>query len=173
MTTRILPESFDGPTAQRLNDEVQAEYVRRYGSGDETVISAADFTPPHGGYFIGYDESGRPVASGAWRKHGESAAEMKRLFVVASARGRGLARAMVAHLEADAAAAGCSQMVLETGDGQPEALALYASMGYAPVTPFGFYAGEKGAHHLGKSLTGEAVEEQIEGENRPDETMVA
>lgn len=171
MTARILPDSFDSPAARRLNDEVQAEYVRRYGSGDETVISAADFTPPRGGYFIGYDEAGQPVASGAWRAHGESDAEMKRLYVAASARGRGLARAMVAHLEADAAAAGRTRMVLETGEGQPEALALYASLGYAPVTPFGYYAGEAGACHLGKSLTGEA--DSPLGDSSPDETVVA
>ena len=37
------------------------------------------------------------------------------MFVVPEARGRGLARRILAALEADAAAAGRSRMVLETG----------------------------------------------------------
>jgi GNAT superfamily N-acetyltransferase len=152
VTTTIRPESFDSDIAQQLNLQVQAEYTRRYGGGDETVIVAADFTAPNGGYFIAVTEAGVAVASGAWRAHGESDAEMKRLYVIDAARGQGLARMMVAHLEADAAAAGRTRMILETGDGQPEALNLYDSLGYRPVEPFGFYAGEEGARHLGKPL---------------------
>jgi hypothetical protein len=44
-------------------------------------------------------------------------------------------------------------VVLETGRAQPEAIALYASSGYEPIAPFGYYADAPGAVHLGKSLS--------------------
>lgn len=141
---------------------VQQEYVNRYGSVDTTLLRSADFEPPHGAFFVCYlgDE---PVGTGAWRSHGERDAEMKRLFVAEPARGLGLARALVARLEADAVAGGRSRMILESGSGQPEALALYESMGYRPVTPFGVYANEPGACHLGKVLSDRPVASGVDG----------
>ncbi|MDX3529958.1 GNAT family N-acetyltransferase [Streptomyces sp. ID05-39B] len=145
MNIRRVP--FDHPDAVKLNDEVQAEYHERYGDGgDATVLEPADFDPPRGVYLIAYDELGRPVATGGWRSqeaNGEGNedgdAELKRMFVVKQARGHGLARRMLAELEADARAAGRLRMVLETGTEQPEAIALYASSGYEPCTKFGYY----------------------------------
>ncbi|HIW64459.1 MAG TPA: GNAT family N-acetyltransferase [Candidatus Stackebrandtia excrementipullorum] len=148
---RIERQSYDSEVVQRLVALVQEEYVRRYGSVDATVLQADDFEPPNGAFFVCFLD-GEPVGTGAWRRHGERDAEMKRLFVVESARGLGLARAVVARLELDAAAAGRTRMVLESGVEQPEALSLYASMGYRAVTPFGFYANEPDARHLGKEL---------------------
>ncbi|MEU9671423.1 GNAT family N-acetyltransferase [Streptomyces bobili] len=145
MNIRRVP--FDHPDAVKLNDEVQAEYHERYGDGgDATVLEPADFDPPRGVYLIAYDELGRPVATGGWRRQDENGegnqdgdAELKRMFVVKQARGRGLARRMLAELETDARAAGRLRMVLETGTEQPEAIALYASSGYEPCTKFGYY----------------------------------
>ncbi|MFF8192179.1 GNAT family N-acetyltransferase [Streptomyces bobili] len=145
MNIRRVP--FDHPDAVKLNDEVQAEYHERYGDGgDATVLEPADFDPPRGVYLIAYDELGRPVATGGWRSQDENGegnqdgdAELKRMFVVKQARGRGLARRMLAALEDDARAAGRLRMVLETGTEQPEAIALYASSGYEPCTKFGYY----------------------------------
>ncbi|MFF7533192.1 GNAT family N-acetyltransferase [Streptomyces bobili] len=145
MNIRRVP--FDHPDAVKLNDEVQAEYHERYGDGgDATVLEPADFDPPRGVYLIAYDELGRPVATGGWRSQDENGegnedgdAELKRMFVVKQARGRGLARRMLATLEDDARAAGRLRMVLETGTEQPEAIALYTSSGYEPCTKFGYY----------------------------------
>ncbi|MFD5265526.1 GNAT family N-acetyltransferase [Streptomyces sp. NPDC058335] len=145
MNIRRVP--FDHPDAVKLNDEVQAEYHERYGDGgDATVLEPADFDPPRGVYLIAYDELDRPVATGGWRSQDENGegnqdgdAELKRMFVVKQARGRGLARRMLAALEEDARAAGRLRMVLETGTEQPEAIALYTSSGYEPCTKFGYY----------------------------------
>ncbi|GGW37143.1 MULTISPECIES: GNAT family N-acetyltransferase [Streptomyces] len=145
MNIRRVP--FDHPDAVKLNDEVQAEYHERYGDGgDATVLEPADFDPPRGVYLIAYDELDRPVATGGWRSQDENGegnedgdAELKRMFVVKQARGRGLARRMLAELETDARAAGRLRMVLETGTEQPEAIALYTSSGYEPCTKFGYY----------------------------------
>ncbi|KUM94314.1 acetyltransferase [Streptomyces cellostaticus] len=138
---------FDHPDAVKLNDEVQAEYHLRYGDGgDATALDAADFDPPRGVYLIAYDEQDRPVATGGWRSQDRNEegnedgdAELKRMFVVAQLRGRGLARRMLTALEEDARTAGRARMVLETGTKQPEAIALYTSSGYEPCTKFGYY----------------------------------
>ncbi|MEU6858262.1 GNAT family N-acetyltransferase [Glycomyces sp. NPDC046736] len=139
--------------AQRLCAEIQAEYVRRYGSGDETELGTGDFDPPRGDFMVAYDEAGEPLGCGGWRGHGEDA-EMKRVYVRENARRRGLARAIVAAVEASATEAGRARIILETGPEQPEAIAMYRAIGYEPVAPFGFYANEAGSLHLGKPLGG-------------------
>ncbi|MCX4233813.1 GNAT family N-acetyltransferase [Streptomyces sp. NPDC020707] len=139
--------AFDHPDAVKLNDEVQAEYAVRYGDeGDVTPLDPSMFEPPLGLYLIAYDAADRPVATGGWRSQDENDegysdgdAELKRMFVIAQARGHGLARRILGALEADARAAGRTRMVLETGNKQPEAIALYASSGYEPCVKFGHY----------------------------------
>ncbi|MFF4170853.1 GNAT family N-acetyltransferase [Streptomyces sp. NPDC001744] len=143
----IQPTPYDHPDAVKLNDAVQAEYALRYGDeGDVTPLDATMFVPPHGLYLLAYTPEGKPVATGGWRTqdendHGYSDgdAELKRMYVVPEARGLGLARRILAALEADARAAGRVRMVLETGDAQPEAVALYTSSGYEPCAKFGHY----------------------------------
>ena len=150
---------YDDPAAVRLNDLVQLEYAEWYGEGDATPMAAEHFDPPGGLYLLAYDADGEPVASGAWRAQDESPeghedgdAEIKRMFVVREARGRGLARAILAELEATAAAAGRTRMILETGLRQPEAIALYESCGYLPVKKFGYYRDQDLSLCLGKPL---------------------
>ncbi|MFI1357353.1 GNAT family N-acetyltransferase [Streptomyces sp. NPDC020898] len=153
--------SFDHPDAVKLNDQVQAEYAARYDDeGDLTHLDPAMFDPPSGLYLIAYDEQDRPVATGGWRRqetndegYQDGDAELKRMYVVAQARGLGLARRILAALEDDARAAGRTRMVLETGDRQPEAIALYTSSGYEPSAKFGYYRHHEASQCFAKSLT--------------------
>ncbi|MCB5181607.1 GNAT family N-acetyltransferase [Streptomyces antimicrobicus] len=146
--TELRVVAYDHPDAVKLNDQVQLEYAERYRSdGDMTPLDPSMFTPPRGLYLLAYDADGTPVASGGWRGHeandegyADGDAELKRMYVVPEARGLGLARRILAELEADARAAGRLRMVLETGDQQPEAIALYLSSGYAMAEQkFGLY----------------------------------
>jgi putative acetyltransferase len=66
----------------------------------------------------------------------ETRAEMKRLYVVPGYRGTGVARGLVVELERRVVAMGCRELLLETGSRQPEAIALYRSMGYRPIAPY-------------------------------------
>lgn len=146
------------PDAARLVARVQQEYVERYGSPDESPVDTSVFDPPEGLFVVGYDGAD-PVATGAWRRSpvhalgGSSAVEVKRMFVVPERRGRGFARAVLAELEATAAAAGHDLVVLETGLKQPEAIALYLSEGYVEIPGFGFYAGYPLSRCFGKRIT--------------------
>ena len=155
---RVVP--YAHPDVARLVLEIQREYVVRYGGEDDTPIVTSELEPPHGLFLVTYDGD-VPVAMGGWRLHvearsgrvpGERAAEIKRMYVVAGARGRGLARRLLAELERTAAAAGCDLMVLETGQAQPEAIALYRSAGYTDIPPFGHYTESDQSVHLAKAL---------------------
>ncbi|MFG2722592.1 GNAT family N-acetyltransferase [Streptomyces sp. NPDC048416] len=153
--------SYDHPDAVKLNDQVQLEYVERYGDGgDLTFLEPAMFLPPRGLYLIAYDAEDRPVATGGWRgqeaneeNYRDGDAELKRMYVIPEARGLGLARRILATLEADARAAGRTRMVLETGDKQPEAIALYVSTGYEPCEKFGHYRTYESSRCFAKPLT--------------------
>ncbi|GAA1933242.1 GNAT family N-acetyltransferase [Kitasatospora viridis] len=149
---------YDHPDAVTLTAAVQQEYVRRYGDVDTTEMLAEHFAAPHGVFVVGYLD-GEPVACGGWRAKDSSYeylrdgdAELKRMFVVPGARGRGLSRVLLRHLESSAAGAGRRRVVLETGTEQPEAVALYTSEGYAPITKFGVYRCAPESICLGKEL---------------------
>jgi len=156
----IRAAPYDSADAQRLVEEVQQEYVTRYGGRDRARVDPAEFAPPHGLFAVAYDGD-EPVGIGGWRRHelgaygglpGERPAEIKRMYVSDGARGRGVARAVLAYLEDTAREAGVDWLVLETGQRQPEALALYRSSGYVDVPHFGTYACAPMAVHLGKQL---------------------
>jgi GNAT superfamily N-acetyltransferase len=156
---QIARVAFGDPDALLLIEGVQEEYVVRYGGRDETPLDPMMFELPAGSFFVGYLDD-EPVASGAWRRRGDvevfgtvDTAEIKRMYVVPAVRGRGLARAMLAHLERTAAEAGARAMVLETGTAQPEAITLYESSGYTPVPSFGHYAWAPENRCFGKLLT--------------------
>ncbi|GHH80136.1 N-acetyltransferase [Streptomyces sulfonofaciens] len=162
----ICRVSFAHPDAVKLNDRVQLEYAERYeeGDGDVTPLDTAMFEPPRGLYLIGYDDRGVPVATGGWRAQDEDEmgyvdgdAEIKRMYVVPEARGRGLSRLVLAALEADARAAGRVRMVLETGIKQPEAIGLYVSSGYEECVKFGHYRHDPLSRCYAKALLPEPV----------------
>ncbi|WP_156754123.1 GNAT family N-acetyltransferase [Actinokineospora pegani] len=148
---RLEHLSYDHPDSARLIAEVRREYVVRYGGVDLTPVDPAQFAPPRGLFLVAYLD-GAPVATGGWRARGGHEAEIKRMYVSPAARGRGLARAVLAELERTAAAAARHTLVLETGTKQPEAIALYESAGYVPVESFGYYADEPESVYLGKNL---------------------
>jgi GNAT superfamily N-acetyltransferase len=158
VSVRIEQAPYDDPRVQRLVDEVQAEYVSRYGGPDESPMEADAFAPPHGRFFVAlHDEE--PVAMGGWRLRPEledlgatRVAEVKRMYVSPAARRTGLARVVLRHLEDSAREDGCDLLVLETGLRQPEAIALYESAGYVPVTPFGYYKDSPYSRYYGRRL---------------------
>ncbi|MGB9378592.1 MAG: GNAT family N-acetyltransferase [Mycobacteriales bacterium] len=152
MEIEIRPAPYDSAAALELIEAVQGEYELRYGGRDSTPVSPQEFAPPLGAFFVAFLD-GRPVGCGGFRTVGDAVGEIKRMYVRPDARQRGVARALLSGLEKAAVAAGCREMILETGSKQPEALALYASSGYAPVPAFGTYQCAPGARHLGKSLT--------------------
>jgi ribosomal protein S18 acetylase RimI-like enzyme len=155
---RLLPVPYEHPDVAALEQAAQQFYVQIYGSPDETPFTAADFTPPHGAFLVGYLNE-EAVAMGGWRfrtpgvpRVARRPAEIRRMYVRECVRGRGFARLVLAALEASAAAAGADWMLLETGQPQVAAIGLYRSSGYVDVERFGYYAASETALNLGRPL---------------------
>jgi GNAT superfamily N-acetyltransferase len=155
---KVREVAYDHADAGKLIAEVQQEYVRRYGAPDVTPVDPVEFAPPLGHFLVGYLDD-VAVACGGWRAHEghevdfrDGDAELKRMYVVASVRGRGLARALLAELENSALAAGRLRLVLETGTKQPEAMKLYLSSGYTEIAKFGVYRCEPSSRCFAKEL---------------------
>ena len=148
----IVRVGYGHPDATLLIDEVQAEYVVRYGGPDHTPLDPMMFEPPLGSFYVGYldlDRRRTPVATGAWRFHDDveafgttRVAEIKRMYVVPAARARGLARAMLAHLERTAAEAGPRRWSSRPGPPSRRLWRLYESSGFTPIPSFGYYKDE-------------------------------
>ncbi|MEJ8279247.1 GNAT family N-acetyltransferase [Pseudonocardia spirodelae] len=145
------------PLVARLLDFYSEVYG---GEGDDTPVAPAEFRAPNGLFLLGYDD-GVPVATGAWRAvdadpadpaRRDGDAELKRMYVDPAARGRGHARALLAALERSAATAGRRRVILETGDGQPAAIALYTASGYRRMGNFGTYRDDPRSRCFAKPL---------------------
>jgi GNAT superfamily N-acetyltransferase len=136
-------ESYDGFVAQALASALAAELLERYegrgGSGSEPP--ASDFEPPRGSFLVGY-EDGEPVACGGVCRYDERTAEIRRMYIVPVARGRGLSRRLLSGLEDEARSLGYAVVRLETGDRQPEAIGLYEAAGFLPLERYGPYVGD-------------------------------
>lgn len=147
---------YSDPVVRALEDELQQEYVERYGGDDVTPIETDEFEPPQGLFLVGFIGN-EPVVSGGFRQHDADSAEIKRMYTVHDYRGGGYARRLLGELERRARDAGYARAVLETGTKQPEAIALYESSGYEPADPFGIYADTGTARYFAKKLLEDTI----------------
>ena len=76
---------------------------------------------------------GERAGCGCFKPYSDNTVEMKRIFVPKRFRGRGVARAVMAELEAWARELGYAVAILETGILQPEAIRLYEAAGYERI----------------------------------------
>jgi GNAT superfamily N-acetyltransferase len=148
MTLEVRLDAIDAPHARRLIEELLVDLHERYGdqpTAEEddayrNELTAEHASAPNGAFVVAWLD-GEPVGCGALRP-GRAAgiAEIKRMYVRPDARGRGISRLLLGALEAQAAQLGYAQTQLETGIRQPEAIALYESSGWSPITAYGPYA---------------------------------
>jgi GNAT superfamily N-acetyltransferase len=149
---RLSSVTWDDPEVQRLAVAQQAELRARYDGATEPGVppSAADLSL----ILLARDADGAVLGCGALRQLAPDTGELKRMYVVPAARGRGVSKLVLAALEDAARHRGWTTLRLETGPRQPEAIALYSGAGYRPVGPYGAYAGDPDA---GDSLFFERV----------------
>jgi putative acetyltransferase len=146
---RIALESPDQPEVLALIDALDAYQKPLYPAESHHGIDLAALRQPNVLFAVARDEAGRAVGCGAIVLEA-TYGEVKRMFVSPGQRGKGTARALLALLEAQAQARGCTAFMLETGYLQHEAIALYERCGYQRRGPFGDYAEDPNSVFMGK-----------------------
>jgi GNAT superfamily N-acetyltransferase len=114
-----VDESFD--------DELRTAIGRSLAVHPEQMIAT-----------VGAFDGDRLVGHAALRPF-EDALEVKRVIVLPEYRGRGVSKFLMAELETIARERGVHRLILQTGDRQVEAIALYERLGYLPIPRFGLY----------------------------------
>jgi GNAT superfamily N-acetyltransferase len=130
----------EDPDAQRCLRAYVAELNRRapergFDPSKGSTAAPHEVRPPNGAFVVAYLR-GEPIGCGAVKHHPGGATDVKRMWLAESARGLGLGRRLLEHLEGIARAHGSTEVRLETGDVLSEAIALYRSAGYEEVPPF-------------------------------------
>ena len=94
------------------------------------------------------------VGCGAFRELDRSTAEIKRMYVHRDHRRRQIARTILLHLQSEARDRGFTRLLLETGDRQIPAMALYESSGFRRVPAFGRYSDDPTSVCYERDVTG-------------------
>jgi DNA-binding MarR family transcriptional regulator/GNAT superfamily N-acetyltransferase len=128
------------PDAQRCLRAYVTELNRRapqrgFDPSKGATAEPHEVRPPRGAFVVAY-RRGEPVGCGAVKHQPHEVTDIKRMWVAESARGLGLGRRLLEHLERLAREHGSREAHLETSDVLPEAIALYRSAGYVEVPPF-------------------------------------
>ena len=139
--------AFDDPRAVALRDAMDAEMTVRYhrdvvepvavvearnaaltvhpSNVLATVLVVAD-DGADGGTPVGHALV--QSRDGEW--------EVKRVIVADGQRGRGIGRLLMAELETVARKGGARRLILQTGDRQPDAVALYEKIGFTRIPTY-------------------------------------
>ncbi|MBO9450832.1 GNAT family N-acetyltransferase [Tropicibacter sp. R16_0] len=133
------------PSAKDVRPLIEAHLAHSQEAGpDESnhTMGVESLREPGIRFWVLYDDD-TPLGCGALKELEDGTAEVKSVHVAAAARGRGLARDLMAHLEAQARNSGATALVLETGAAHLQeygaARKLYEALGYSYCGPiFGY-----------------------------------
>lgn len=126
------------PEVVALLDELNGALAGPYSQEQRHALPVDRLFQPNIRFFIARldDEA---VACGGIGFY-DGFAELKRMYSKPVIRGRGVARALLGRLEAEAREAGVDLLRIETGVYQDEAVRFYERAGYRRRGPFGPYA---------------------------------
>ncbi|HEY4279324.1 MAG TPA: GNAT family N-acetyltransferase [Conexibacter sp.] len=142
---RIERSSPTAPLAASLLVDYGAELVARGrpfsplepppGQRPASWVEPDELEPP-GGVFLLAQDGELPVGCGGLRTLAADLGEVKRMYVVPTARRRGVARRILSELEDVARELGRARVRLDTNAVQPEAVALYHACGYREIADY-------------------------------------
>jgi putative acetyltransferase len=149
----IRRAEISSPVVQQLISALNAELDSRYPEEGANFfrLEAEEVADGRGAFLVAYI-GGSAVGCGAVRRLEPYVAEVKRMYVIPEARGRGVGRRVLIELEAEARRLGVRRLVLETGPRQPEALTLYRRTGFVEIPLFGDYIGSQFSVCMAKNL---------------------
>jgi len=131
-----------------MSDEIASLYEGLKLDGEHMPKAGpTELSPPGGACLVGY-AGDVAVCCGAIKRLSDETCEIKRMYVVEAARGRGVARQLLAELERRARELGYGVARLDTGPRQPRAQRMYERAGYAAIenfnaNPMASFFGEK------------------------------
>lgn len=146
----IRAEDPGSADAVALIDELSAVLAAITGDNGRSSFAIDDVRAAGACFAVARNADGHAVGCGALRPLADGIAELKRMFARADVPGTG--SALLAFLEAAAAAQGYSAIWLATRKVNATAVRFYLSRGYAPIENYGKYVGQAGAICMGKLI---------------------
>jgi GNAT superfamily N-acetyltransferase len=126
--------------ARRLVEEYAASLGLDLGFQNiahELEHLASEYSAPTGAFLIA-SERGTALGCAGVRRFAEGDGEIKRLYVVPAARGRGIGLQLARRIVAEATRLGYARLLLDTLPAMQQAQALYASLGFKPTSAYRF-----------------------------------
>jgi putative acetyltransferase len=133
-----LWRSTDRGQAAQLIGSILAEYGLGWEpeGADRDVVEVEQFYLATGGEFWAIEQHGILVGTAAYYpvERGDRAVEIRKMYLASTARGQGLGRFLLTHLEQAIADRGFQTIWIETASVLVEAVQLYERSGYQPST---------------------------------------
>jgi GNAT superfamily N-acetyltransferase len=151
---------YGDPAAAALRDEMDVEmsalYARVSSDASPELARLVDIAltvhPEEMVATVGAFDGDELVGHAAVRPF-EDSLEVKRVIVRADHRGQGISKLLMFELETVARERGVTSLVLQTGNLQTQAIALYTKIGYVPIERFGAYGPVSFFLCFGKTLS--------------------
>ncbi|MDR5741297.1 MULTISPECIES: GNAT family N-acetyltransferase [unclassified Caballeronia] len=136
--------------AQALLDELSAMLAVFSGDSGQSRFCLQDVCSARGAFLVARNEQGIALGCGAFRRFDYGVAEVKRLYSRPDTCGVGTA--LLAQLEAEAAAVGYHKFLLETRAVNRKAIAFYERNGFQATSPYGIYVHQPDARCFEKAI---------------------
>ncbi|MDR5733469.1 GNAT family N-acetyltransferase [Caballeronia sp. LZ025] len=151
--TAILVQREDpwSKDAQALLDELSAMLAVYSGDSGQSRFCLQDVCSARGAFLVARNEQGFSLGCGAFRRFDYGVAEVKRLYSRPNTCGVG--SALLAQLEAEAAAVGYHKLLLETRAFNRRAIAFYQRNGFRATNPYGIYVHQPDARCFEKVIS--------------------
>ena len=134
----VAVERADANVSLALQQTFFVEIASRYpgwAPASSQSVEPSDLAPPNGVWLVAYLQQSA-IGCGGLQRLDVDTAEIRRLFLDASARGRRIGHMLLSELESHARRLGYKRVRLTAGDRQPEALHMFQAAGYLEILPF-------------------------------------
>ena len=147
---KVIPKN--NADALELIGELDKELLQRYPASSIHKLDLDKITNESSVFLVGYVSQ---VAVGCCSvcEIELGVGEVKRVFVKPRYRRKGIAERMMEHLEKQAAECGFELLRVETGEKQPESIAMYQKLGYYDIDNYGEYINDPNSVCMEKRLT--------------------